>query len=119
MIIKLYNKYIINKGWLQIMQKEEILRKYKKMGRDERKELIELDSSSYGLIAVLFLVLFFGSWKLMHGIKSYELISIFSGYIASTSFYKFRKLKEQKFLIASILAIMSTIASAIVFFLEG
>ncbi|OSX89597.1 hypothetical protein BTJ45_04408 [Bacillus mycoides] len=59
------------------MQKEEILRKYKKMGRDERKELIELDSSSYGLIAVLVLVLFFGSWKLMHGIKSYELISIF------------------------------------------
>ncbi|OJD62303.1 DUF6442 family protein [Bacillus sp. NH11B] len=101
------------------MQKEEILRKYKKMGRDERKELIELDSSSYGLIAVLVLVLFFGSWKLMHGIKSYELISIFAGYIASTSFYKFRKLKEQRFLIASILAIMSTIAGAIVFFLEG
>ncbi|WP_028401797.1 DUF6442 family protein [Ectobacillus panaciterrae] len=101
------------------MNKKEILDTYKRMGKDERKESIELDSFSYGLIAVLALVLIFGSWNLIHGIKSYELMAIFSGYIASSSFYKFKNLKSKKFLYASILATSSTIASAIAFFFGG
>lgn len=86
-----------------MMKKEEILARSRQIGLDEREEKIEEDSFSYGLIAVLALVLFFGSWKLVHGVKSYELIAIFAGYIASSSFFKFKKLHSKRFLIGCIL----------------
>jgi MFS superfamily sulfate permease-like transporter len=41
-------------------KKEEILAKSKRRGLDEREQMIEDDSYSYGLIAVLALVLIFG-----------------------------------------------------------
>lgn len=101
------------------MKKEDILAKSKSQGLDEREQMIEGDSFSYGLIAVLSLVLIFGVWKLIHGVKSYELISIFTGYIAASSFYKYKKLVSKKFLAAGILGMLATIASAVAFFIAG
>ena len=98
-----------------MMKKEEILAISKREGLDERVEIIETDSSSYGLITVLALVLFFSVWKLIHGVKCYELGSIFTGYLASTSFYKFKKLQSNKFLIGGIFATLGAIAAAIAF----
>ena len=72
------------------MKKEEILEKSKKAGIDEREEMIETDSSNWGLITVLAMVLIFGIWNLLHGVKGYEFISIFTAYLATTSFYKYK-----------------------------
>ena len=98
------------------MKKEEILARSKDAGFDEREEMIEGDSFGYGLVTVLALVVIFGGWKLIHGYKSYEMTSIFSGYLATAGFYKYRKLQSKRFFIGGILATLVTIASAIAFF---
>ena len=98
------------------MKKEEILAKSKNSGFDEREEMIEGDSSGYGLVAVLALVVIFGGWKLIHGERSYEMTSIFSGYLAAAGFYKFKQLQSKRFLIGGILGAVVTIATAIAFF---
>lgn len=99
------------------MRKEEILEKSKKTGIDEREEMIETDSSNLGLITVLAMVVIFGIWNLVHGVKSYEVVSIFTGYLATTSFYKYKKLGEKRFLISGIIGAVATIAGIIAFFL--
>lgn len=99
------------------MTREEILSKSKRIGLDEREETIESDSFSYGLITVLALVLFFGGWKLIHGVKGYELVVIFAGYLATASFYKFKKLHSKRFLIGGILGTFSAVVGTIAFFL--
>ncbi|HEX3028908.1 MAG TPA: DUF6442 family protein [Clostridia bacterium] len=99
------------------MKKEEILEKSRKTGIDEREYMIETGSFNWGLITVLSMVLFFGIWNWAHGVRSPELASIFAGYVTTTSFYKYKKLGSNKFLISSILAIPAVIAGAIAFFL--
>ncbi|MBX4260417.1 DUF6442 family protein [Clostridium estertheticum] len=100
-----------------MMKKEELLSKIKKTSLDEREDMIEGDSFGYGLITVFALVLIFSIWKMIHGDKSYELASIFAGYLATTSFYKFRKFQSKKFLVGGIIATASAIMAAIAFFL--
>jgi uncharacterized membrane protein YfcA len=100
-----------------MVQKEEILARSKRTGLDEREEMIEGDSFGYGLVTVLALLLIFGVWKMIHGVRSYELISIFTGYLATASFYKFKKLNLKRFLIGGILGTLTAIATAIAFFL--
>jgi hypothetical protein len=100
-----------------MMKKEEILEKSKKTGIDEREEMIETGSYNWGLITVLGMVLFFGIWNLVHGVRSYELVSIFTGYITTTSFYKYKKLGSNKFLVSGILGTIGVIAGTIAFFL--
>ena len=99
-----------------MMNNEEILARSKRLGLDEREEMIVGDSFGYGLITVLALVLIFGGWKLIHGIRSWELTSIFAGYLATASFYKFQKLQSKRFLIGGIIGTLSTIGAAIGFF---
>jgi len=99
------------------VQKEEILARSKRTGLDEREEMIEGDSFGYGLVTVLALVFIFGVWKMIHGVRSYELISIFTGYLATASLYKFKKLNSKRFLIGGIIGTMATIAGAVAFFL--
>ncbi len=100
-----------------MMKKEEILARSKRAGFDEREEMIEVDSFGYGLVTVFALVVIFGGWKLIHGVRSYELTSIFAGYLATVSFYKFKKFQSKKFLIGGILGTLSAIGAAIAFFL--
>ena len=99
------------------MNKEEVLAMSRRKGIDEREQMIEEDSFGFGLIAVLALVIIFGGWKLTYGEKSFDLISIFSGYLAASSFYKYKKLKAKKSLVAGILATSAVIASAVAFFI--
>jgi len=99
-----------------MMNIEEILARNKRTGLDEREEMIEGDSLGYGLVTVLALVLIFGGWKMIHGVRSYELISIFAGYLATASFYKFKKLHSKRFLIGGIIGTLSAIGAAIGFF---
>lgn len=99
------------------MNKQEILARSKKIGFNEREEMIEGDCFSYGLATVLALVVIFGVWKLIHGVRSYELTSILAGYITTASFHKYKNLKSKRFLIGGILGTLVTIASAIAFFL--
>jgi len=44
------------------------------------------------------------------------LISIFTGYLATAGFYKFKKLNLKRFLIGGILGTLTAIATAIGFF---
>jgi len=99
------------------VKKEEVLEKSKKTGIDEREEMIETGSYNWGLITVLGMVLFFGIWNLVHGVRSPELVSIFAGYATTTSIYKYKKLGENKFLISGILGIIGVILGTIAFFL--
>lgn len=99
------------------MKKEEILEKSKKTGIDEREEMIEIGSYNCGLITVLGMLLFFGIWNLVHGVRSYELISIFTAYITTTSFYKYKKLGAKKLLVSGVLGTIGVIAGTIAFFL--
>jgi len=99
------------------MKKEEVLARNKKTGVDEREEMIDKDSCSYGLITVLVLMVLFYVWKLIHGVNSYEFISIFNGLLATMGFYKFKKFKSKRFLIAGIIGTLTAIGTAIGFFL--
>lgn len=99
------------------MKKEEILARVKRTDLDEREEMIEGDSFGYGLVTVLALVIIFSGWKMIHGVRSYELTSIFAGYLATVSFHKFKKFQSKKFLIGGILGTLSTIGAAIAFFM--
>lgn len=99
------------------MRKKEILARSKRTGLDEREEKIEGDSFGYGLVTVLALVVIFGVWKMIHGVRSFELISIFTGYQATVGFYKFKKFNSKRFLIGGIIGVVVSIASAIAFFL--
>lgn len=99
-----------------MMNKEEILARSKKLGIDEREAMIEGDSFGYGLITVLALVLIFGGWNLIHGVRSWELITIFTGYLATTGFYKYKKSHSTRFLLGGILGTLTAIGAAIAFF---
>lgn len=99
------------------MLKNEILEKSRNIGMDEREKMIDISSFNCGLITVLGMVLFFGVWNLIHGVRSYEFISIFAGYITTTSFYKYKKFETNKFLASGILGSIGVIASTIAFIL--
>lgn len=99
------------------MKKEEILEKCKVEGLNEFEEIIETDSLNYSLVTVMALVVFFGVWKLIHGIRSYEMMTIIAGYLATTSFYRYKKFQSKRFLVGGIITILSAIAGAIAFFM--
>jgi hypothetical protein len=99
------------------MKKEEILSKSRNEHNDERLLTIETEALSVGLVTVLAFVAIFGLWNLAHGIKSYELSAIFTGYIATAGFYRYKKLQAKRQLVVGIFGTVATAATSIVFFL--
>lgn len=99
------------------MNKEEILTKSRTGGMDERELMVEKDSFGFSMAVILLMVFVFGGWQLLHGVKSYELLSIAMGYTAANGIYKYTKLHIKRYLISGIISSVLAIVMAVLFFL--
>jgi hypothetical protein len=99
------------------LKKEEILNRSRNENKDERLLTIETEALSVGLVTVLAFVVIFGLWNLAHGIRSFELSAIFTGYLATAGFYKYKKLQTKRELVVGIFGTVATAATSIAFFL--
>ncbi|NFV14523.1 hypothetical protein FDG09_16995 [Clostridium sporogenes] len=101
------------------MNKEEILENSKRIGLDEREQSVYLSSFGYGNIITVILCLLFAVINGIKGESYFEFITITAALMASTNYYKYRKLENTKsFFIISIIWELIAIISFIVFIIK-
>lgn len=102
------------------MNKNEILLKIKNEGgADERVRSVFLASFAYGNIITLVICFIFVALNGIKGQSYLEFITIASASQSATDFYKYKELKEKKYLIIFIYAGLVAIASFIMFVVKG
>ncbi|MCR1934998.1 DUF6442 family protein [Clostridium tepidum] len=101
------------------MNKEEILKNSKRIGLDEREQSVYLSSFGYGNIITVILCFLFIVINGIKGESYFEFITITGALMASTNYYKHRKLEDTKsFLIISIISGFTAIISFIIFIIK-
>jgi len=98
------------------MKKDEVLKRSRNEGFDEREKQIDDASYGYGIIGVLGVSVLIMIWNIAHGYPYSDMITIILGYITSSTFFKYRKYKSKKLLIASMLGMSATVCSLITYF---
>ena len=101
------------------MKKEDILSKAKYGGLDERETNIFLHSFGIGGIVVCILAVVFSIWKAIHGEQFFEFSAMVFGYLSATDFYKYKNIRNKRYLITCILSGILTIALVVMFFVRG
>jgi hypothetical protein len=104
---------------VNVLNKEEILKRSRHENFDEREKHIDDESYSYGIVGVLGLSVLLMIWNMAHGYPYSDMTTIILGYITSSSLFKYKKNKTKRLLIASILGIFATVCSLITYFLFG
>lgn len=101
------------------MKKEDILLKAKNSGLDERESSIFMRSFGIGGIVVCILALIFSIWKAIHGQQFFEFSAIVFAYLSATDLYKYKNIKDKRYLISGIPGGILTIILIAMYFIRG
>jgi hypothetical protein len=101
------------------MKKDEILKKCRNNGMDEREQDIALHSFGIGGVAICILAFLFSIWKAIHGERFYEFGAIIFVYLSATNFYQYKNAKDKHYLTTGIFTAFATIVGIAIFLIQG
>lgn len=101
------------------MKREDILLKAKNGGLDEREASIFLHSFGIGGIAVCVLAVIFSVWKAIHGEQFFEFSAFVFAYLSATDLYKYKNIKDKRYLASGIFTGIFTIILIVIYFVRG
>lgn len=100
------------------MDKEEILKRGREDGPDEREQKIYLDALNFSGIIVCLICIFFICYSIIKGVSPYLYCIMAMAYCASDKLYRFAKLKRKNDLIFGLAASASLICWIVLFILD-